>query len=848
MTGCTLCDLSLPDPPVTDPDVDGEFCCRGCLAVARRLDGGAADVDPGSVLDGGDGDGGRETSVGSESEESDGAVAYLSVDGMHCATCERFLETTVADEDGVREADASYATDTMRVVYDPGTVDPAEVPGLVSGVGYRARPRGADHDDGEGSGVVKFLVGGGFFGMMTMLFYALFVYPQHFGFEPVVSLGPFGRLYLLGQLWLFATVVLFYTGFPVLRGAYVSLRAGQPNMDLLVALAATSAYLYSSVVALTGSLDVYFDVSVAIVLVVTAGNYYEDRIKRRAVGRLSEIAERRVEAARTRDGETIPVGEVAAGTELLVRPGERVPVDGTVREGVAAVDEALVTGESLPETKRPGDDVVGGSVVTDAPLIVAAGADATSTLDRIVDLLWEIQSTRSGVQRLADRLATLFVPAVTVLAAVVGTATLALGGGPTAALLSGLTVLIVSCPCALGLATPLAVAAGVRQAAEDGVVVASDAVFETLPDTDVVALDKTGTLTSGEMAVTAVHADDETTVLRRAAALERYSAHPVADAIVEFAAGALEDPAAPVGDRATDGGVTESGSGRGGDEQNGAGNDERDGVGPREVDDSDGGGDDGRGRNDGGGDDGVGDTPVTVETKGVVGTAGGERTVVGHPDLLSARDWRLEPAHREAVAAAREEGRVPVVVGWDGQSRGVLVVGDEPREAWDETVEALADRGCAVVVLTGDEGAAAERFRAHPLVEEVFAGVPPDGKAAAVERLRRRGRVAMVGDGSNDAPALAAADVGIALARGTELAADAADAVVTGGRLRSVTDLFDVADTTRRRIRGNLGWAFLYNAVAIPLAATGLLNPLFAALAMATSSALVVANSSRRLG
>jgi Cu2+-exporting ATPase len=797
MTGCTLCDLDVPAEPVTDPDVPGEFCCRGCLEVARTLDDvEEADVDPESVLDAGD------------AEDADGDVAYLSVDGMHCSTCELFLETTVTDEAGVRGADASYATDTMRVVYDPEAVTADDIPDLVSGVGYRARPRDADREDGDGSETVKFLVGGGFFGMMTMLFYVLFIYPQHFGFDPVVSLGAFGRLYLLGQVWLFATLVLFYTGFPVLRGAYVSLRAGQPNMDLLVALAATSAYLYSTVVALTGSLDVYFDVSVAIVLVVTAGNYYEDRIKRRAVGLLSDLTAQQVDTARTRGGETVPVEDVEAGTELLVRPGERIPVDGTVREGVAAVDEALVTGESLPETKRPGDAVVGGAVVTDAPLVVAVGEDATSTLDRIVDLLWEMRSARSGVQQLADKLATLFVPVVTVLAVVVGAATLALGGGPTSALLVALTVLIVSCPCALGLATPLAVAAGVRQAADDGTVVASDAVFETLPETDVVALDKTGTLTSGEMAVTAVHADDEATVLRRAAALERYSAHPVADAVVEFAAGELDDPATvPVGDRTTDGGVTRP--------------------------------------EDGADDDPA--APVAVETKGVVGTAAGERTVVGHPDLLAARDWAVDPAHREAAAAARERGRVPVLVGWDGRSRGVLVVGDRPREEWDDTVEALADRGCDVVVLTGDDSAAADRFRAHPLVDDVFAGVPPDGKAAAVERLRRRGRVAMVGDGSNDAPALAAADVGIALARGTKLAADAADAVVTSGRLGPVVDLFDVADATRGRIRQNLGWAFLYNAVAIPLAATGLLNPLFAALAMATSSTLVVVNSGRSL-
>jgi Cu2+-exporting ATPase len=790
MSGCTLCGLELPAEPVTSPDTDGEYCCRGCLEVARSLDSiEDADADDAeAVLD------------STDVEDADGEVAYLAVDGMHCSTCELFLESTTTDEEGVVGADASYATDTMRVVYEPETVSQTDLPDIVSGVGYEARPRADEEEAGDESAAVKFLVGGGFFGMMTMMFYILFIYPQHFGFDPVVTFGTFGRLYLVGQVWLFASIVLFYSGFPILRGAYVSLRAGQPNMDLLVALAATSAYVYSTVVALLGSLDIYFDVSVAIVLVVSAGNYYEDRIKRRAVGLLSDLTADQADEARARNGETIPIEDVEGGMELLVRPGERIPVDGEVVEGVAAVDEALITGESLPETKRPGDEVVGGSVVTDAPLVVAVGEDASSTLDRIVGLLWDIQSSRPGVQQLADKLATVFVPLVTTVAILVGAATLALGGGPTEALLVGLTVLIVSCPCALGLATPLAVAAGVKRAADDGVVIATDAIFETLPETDVVALDKTGTLTSGSMTVTDVHADDDRAALERAAALERYSTHPVADAIVEHAA--MEG----LDQTATDGGTRT----------------------PKLSDESD-------------------ESPVTVAPRGVVGPVAGEETVVGHPDLLTERGLTISEPHREAVAEARERGQVPTLVGWDGQSRGVLVAGDEPRAEWDEVVEAVAARGCEVVVLTGDDSAAAEQFADHSAVDEVFAGVPPDGKAAAIERLRGRGRVTMIGDGSNDAPALAAADVGIALARGTKLAADAGDAVVTSGRLRPAVDLFDVADATRSRVRQNLGWAFLYNAVAIPLAATGLLNPLFAAVAMATSSTLVVINSSRSL-
>jgi Cu2+-exporting ATPase len=782
MTGCTLCGLDLPADPVTDDDVPGQFCCRGCLAVSRSLDAAPEHVDdPEAAVETGD------------VEDAEGEVAYLSVDGMHCGTCELFLEDAAVGHEGVSAASASYATDAMKVVYDPDAVPASDLPDLVSRAGYEASRRSDSGSEEPDSPTARFLVGGGFFGMMAMLWYVLFVYPQHFGLDPVVEFGTFGRLYLLGQIWLFSSVVLFYTGFPLLRGAYVSLRAGQPNMDLLVSLAAVSAYAYSTAVTLLGGIDVYFDVTIAIVLVVTAGNYYEERVKRSAVSRLAELTAETVSEARLRGGDTVPVEEVQPGAELLVNPGERVPLDGEILEGVAAVDEALVTGESLPVTRRPGEAVPGGAVVTDQPLVVEVSGDATSTLDRIVGLLWDVQSTRSGAQRLADKLATVFVPLVTTLAVLTAGGVLVTGGSPAGALLVGLTVLIVSCPCALGLATPLAVAVGVGRAAAERVVVASETLFETLPETDVVVLDKTGTLTTGRMSV--VDSDFEGAALDRAAALERYSNHPVADAVVAFAGDAPR----------TDGG--------------------------RGV-------------------DGLQDPPaeaVSVEPKGVVGRVDGEQTVVGHPDLLTDEGLTIPQRYREAATDAMESGQVPVAVGWNGRCRGLLTVSDEPRNDWADVVSTLAGDGREIVVLTGDESAAADRFEASPEVDEVFAGVPPDGKVATVERLRDRGTVVMIGDGANDAPALAAADVGVALAHDGTLAADAADAVVMDGRLGAVPTLFRIAARTRGRIRQNLGWAFGYNAVAIPLAASGALNPLFAALAMAASSTLVVLNSSRRL-
>jgi Cu2+-exporting ATPase len=594
-------------------------------------------------------------------------------------------------------------------------------------------------------------------------------------------------------------------------------------MDLLVSVAALGSYSYSTLALLLGRTDLYFDVTVAIILVVTFGTYYESRIKRRAADLLTDLTAIQVEEARRPDGSTVPVSAVEPGEELLVRPGDRIPVDGSVASGVAAVDEALVTGESVPRTKRPGDDVRGGTVVTDQPLTIRAGEDADSTLDRLVELLWEIQSGSPGVQRVADKLATIFVPLVLAVGVLAAGWTLVAGGSPTAALLVGLTVVIASCPCALGLATPLAVAQGIRTAASHGMVVASAAIFETAAP-DVIALDKTGTLTSGEMQVTETVGADPADLLATAAALERASAHPIADAIVAAASQADAAPASTTSDAA--GAATDGGELAGATATDGPTDTP---TGQRT--------------------DRPSDTPPGVESvetleRGVRGTVDGRAVTVGHPALFEG--WADPDDYRPEADRLAERGEVAVVVGIEGTIRGVIGVGDEPKADWERVVDALADGDREIVVLTGDDTAATRTFEGHPAVDHVFAGVPPAAKAETVRRLQSRGRVAMVGDGSNDAPALAAADLGIALATGTKLATDAADVIVVDGDLSAVPTIFTIASGTKRRIRQNLGWAFLYNALAIPLAATGLLNPLFAALAMGTSSLLVVLNSTLR--
>ncbi|MFD1632709.1 heavy metal translocating P-type ATPase [Haloplanus ruber] len=784
MTSCTLCDLPTPDPPVTDADVEGSFCCRGCLEVARQLtamddDRTAAATDPDDLRAALTTDD-TETEVDADEETE---TAFVAVDGMHCATCEAFLESRAEDQPGVVAAAASYPSNLVRVTYDPDSLATDDLPPLLSGAGYRARAIDEDGEDDTTETVGRLIIGG-FFGMMTMAWYVLFLYPAYFGVAPDRLLfdvtGAAGD-YLLWNVWVMTSIVLGYTGYPILRGAYVSLRAGRPNMDLLVALAAGTAYVYSTATLLVGGTEVYFDITTVVVLVVTLGGYYETRLKERATGRLTELTESRVDEARRRtaDGEeTVPVAAVDPGDELLVGAGDRVPVDGRVIEGTAAVDESLVTGESVPVRRSAGEEVIGGGLVTDGGIVIEAAE--SSTLDRLVTTLWRVRSSRSGVQRLADRLAAVFVPVVLLLAAAAFAVHLALGAAPTDAFLTGLAVLVVSCPCALGLATPLAVAAGVREALDRGVVIAEGDVFERATQADVIAFDKTGTLTTGEMRLHDAVGDE--TALARAAAVEAFADHPMSEAVGE----AVDPVDAPV------------------------------------------------------------EEFERYPGRGVGGVIEGDRVTVGRAALFA--DATVPDRYRERYERAVDAGQIPAYVGWDGDVRGVLVVGDRPRPEWESVVAAVGETVEQVVVLTGDGEAAAARFREHPAVDDVFANVRPEAKASVVERLGRDGTTVMVGDGSNDAPALAAADLGISMEGGTRLAADAADAVVTTDDLATVPQVFDLTAATRRRLRQNLGWAFLYNAVAVPVALVGALDPLVAAVAMGASSLLVVANSARGFG
>jgi Cu2+-exporting ATPase len=829
MTDCTLCDLPTPDPPITNDSVAGEFCCRGCLEVARHLDD-VEDFDP------------NEADRPDSEDDADGPdlpeyteTAYLSVGGLHCSACETFVATSAMEADGVLDAQVSYATDTAKIAYDPNEIDRADLPGTISRLGYSAwlSDGKGEADETDSRDNQRILIGS-LAGMLVMLGYGLVLYRSYLSLSSTLELGVLVATLVLGMVYCgvtfllrfgvvrtavllpvlqagaftailkadalsvantlpvvtgLATVVVFYTGYPFLRGAYVSVRSRQPNMDFLVALAVLAAYVYSLLSYLTGATEVYFDVAVMIVLVVSLGNTIEDRVKRRAVQGLSSFAGSRITDARRRlaDGttETVPVEDLGSGDAVVVNVGERIPADGRVSEGTAAVDESLLTGEAIPNVKEPGDSVIGGTIVTSNALVVEVSDEAESTFDRLVDLLWDIQTGRNGVQRFADRLAAVFVPFVVLLAMGSTGYYLWSGTGLGTAILTGVAVLVVSCPCALGLATPLAITAGIRESVDDGIVVTDASVFERVDDVDVVVFDKTGTLTTGEMSVVdvIVSAASREDVLTKAAAIEQFGGHPAASAITTYA-----DP--PPGDVAD----------------------------------------------------------FTEHPRGVSGTVEGSTVQVGHPTLFGDSDWEIPAPLESAVQSRDDPADLPVVVGWDGVVRGVIWITDQRRGAWKSVIEELAESGREIVVLTGDDEAATTQFQRHAAIDQVFTGVPPEGKARTVRRLQADRTVAVVGDGSNDAPALATADLGIAMASGTELAADAAAAIVTTNDLAAVPRLFTIASGTRNRIRQNLGWALTYNVVAIPLAVVGVLNPLFAAVAMAASSLIVVGNSARQLG
>lgn len=776
---CTLCDLPTPDPPVTVDEIDGVFCCTGCLHVfrlLRELDEEEAERVRRETI--------RRRKKKREWEQEHPPDNYeetfLKVEGMHCSICESFIESMSRRRPGIYKSEASYATEMVKVYYDPVRLSGDELPDILSGMGYRARAMDSDSTEEELNTVARLIIGG-FFSIIGLLLYILFLYPTYLEGEGIVPLTSAEQWFFTANIFVMTSFVLTYTGYPILRGAWVSLSVFRPNMDLLITIAALSAYLFSTVAMISGSVEVYFDVTMAIIMVVSIGNYYESSIKRSKNRLLSKLMEQRTNRARIRrngDLTTVELEDLEPGDQVIVRAGERIPIDGTVVEGQGVVNEALITGESLPVSKQEGDRVASGTILTQNALTIETGTNVESTVDKLIHLMWEIQATRSGKQRLADRIAAWFVPFVLVLGAATFAYYYLSGSDLTPSMLSALAVLIVSCPCALGLATPLAVASGIREALKNNIIFKTGAIFEEKGVANILAFDKTGTLTTGEMTLLGDGGHQE--ALRYARALEQYSSHPLAKAIVKEHNRLLPEV-----------------------------------------------------------------KHFESTSRGVSGVIDHTRIYTGQPEWLIEMDISLTPEQESHVEEIRQNGYVPVVVAWKGAAKAVLVVGDRVRDEAESFINTLKQQGKQVAIITGDSETASRPLQNRLEPDFLFTGAKPESKTNIIRQLRKFGPVAMIGDGSNDAPALAEADLGIAFGDLTAIAAESAQIVIPVDRLQSIPKAFEAIKLTKSRIRQNLGWAFLYNITTIPLAVAGLINPLFAALAMAGSSLIVVGNSSR---
>lgn len=758
---CKLCGLPTPKPPIRD---DGhEFCCHGCREVYRCFGdeifaAGAPAATPESL--------------------PQGREAYLWIDGMHCASCEFLIRKIALRTRGILDAASSYATATAKIIYDPELITESELPAILGRSGYRARLRGDAVPDYDERPDLLRLLTAGCLAAVVMMFSMLFVYPIHGGFlRPDDYEAMRWLAFEATPLILFAlsSMLVFYVGWPILRGAWTGLRVGMLNMDALLALSILAAYGYSVVQLFHDPLDVYFEVAGTLVAIITIGRYLERTARVRATQELKGILQGwSPRACVLRDGkyEICNLDELVPGEHIFVRQGETLPVDGTIVGGQGAIDESLMTGEPFPVSRSTGQKVLGGSILLEGKLEIETGPEVECRLENLARILWNAQSSTAGIQSGVDRLARIFVPTVVVLAMLVGLG-FHIGGAPLEkALLASLATLIVSCPCTFGLAIPLTTAAAISAALRRGIIVTSADLFDKAPCIDIVVFDKTGTLSTGAMTVVDVIGSAD--LVTRAAAVERHSPHPVARAIARLDAGR------------------------------------------------------------------TGSDAEVHPGRGALANVGGRRVAVGSRALFATLGWPIPETLASAAALRAPAESVLSYVGWDGRVEGAIITRDQSRPEWEAVIACLR-QSSRIVLLTGAEHSNGYAAGA----DEVHAGVPPEAKAAVIRRLKAGGTVAMIGDGSNDAAALAEADLGIAFGVPAALAAEAADVVIPGQRLERVVDTLELIAVTRRRIRQNLGWALAYNATAIPLAMSGLLNPLFAALAMSASSLLVVWNAVR---
>jgi Cu+-exporting ATPase len=727
----------------------------------------------------------------------------LPITGMTCASCANRIERKLNKLDGVT-ATVNYATERARVEFDPGTVGPGRLIEAVEAAGYQAAlpSTGAvdvdDSVDGDETAPLR---------RRLIIAAVLSVPALLMAMIPALQFDNFQWLSLN-----LVTPVVLWAAWPFHRAAWANLKHGAATMDTLISVGALAAWLWSLYALFIGDAgtndmrmafdvipnpgegadQIYLETAGIVTTFLLAGRYFEAKAKRRAGAALKALLQLGAKDVAILDADgserRVPVEQLDVGDRFVVRPGEKVATDGLVEQGTSAVDMSMLTGESVPVEVGPGAEIAGATINAGGRLIVRAtriGAD--TALAQIARLVEDAQTGKAPVQRLADRVSGIFVPVVIALA--LGTLGFWLGTGEstTFAFTAAVAVLIIACPCALGLATPTALMVGTGRGAQLGLLIKGPEVLESTRRVDTVVLDKTGTVTTGKMSLVEVAvADgvDRAEALRLVGALENASEHPIAQAIAKAAAS--EGALPPVEGFAN-----------------------REGL-------------------------------------GVEGIVDGHALVVGRPALLA--DWALylPPELDAARIAAEARGQTAIAAGWDGDVTAVFVVADTVKHSSAEAVASLKALGLRPVLLTGDNETTARAVAAEVGIDEVIAEVLPSDKAGVVRRLQNEGRVvAMVGDGVNDAPALAQADLGLAIGTGTDVAIEASDLTLVSGDLRAAADAIRLSRATLRTIKQNLGWAFGYNAAAIPLAAIGLLNPVIASLAMVFSSISVVANALR---
>ncbi len=742
----------------------------------------------------------------------DRAVIDLAIAGMTCAACANRIEKHLNGLDGV-DASVNYATEVAHVRYDPDSVGPADLVEAVESVGYRATPppvatsRVASPGATAAAPEVEVPAPLRDLRRRVIVCAVLTVPTLVLSMVPAAQFDDWQWLVLT-----LASPVVVWGAWPFHHSAWRNLRHGTATMDTLISVGTLAAYLFSLWSLFFGHAGetgmtmevsfradrsatgehIYLEVAAAVTTFVTLGRYFEARAKRRAGAALRAVAELGAKEVSALDEygveRRIGIDALAVGDRFVVRPGERVATDGVVESGSSEIDTSIITGESVPREVAAGKEVIGATVNGSGRLVVRAtkvGAD--TALAQIGRLVAEAQSGKADIQRLADRVSGVFVPAVVLITA--GTLGFWLGHGASAAFAfsAAVAVLIIACPCALGLATPTALLVGTGRAAQMGIVIRGVDVLESTRRVDTIVLDKTGTVTTGLMQVVDVMASSSTSageVMSRAGALEGGSEHPIARAIV--AAATEEGPVAAV------------------------------------------------------------DQFVSVAGLGVTGLVEGMEVTVGRRALVEQRGLVVGPEMAAALAQAEDRGNTAVLVGWGEAVQGVVLVADTPKPTSAEAIRRFRALGLTPVLLTGDNEPTARAVARQVGIDDVIADVMPAGKVAVIERLQGEGRVvAMIGDGVNDAAALAQADLGLAMGTGTDVAIEASDLTLVTGDLMAGVDAVALSRRTLAVIKGNLFWAFAYNLAAIPVAATGYLNPVIAGAAMAGSSAFVVTNSLR---